>query len=149
MPRVLFNDCYGDFCFSDAFASEFLKRTGSTIDEDGRQYLVGVNSIRCDTVVLQIFDEFGSAWCSGPECVLAIYEVPGIFERYWEIDDYGGNETVRIRVDEVLVDILETFIESGDRVAMLNKYHLVCQAAGRTPVVFQSIHFGDEYDKNY
>ena len=149
MPRVLFNDCYGDFCFSEAFAAEYLKRSGSSVDADGRLYLIGVHSIRCDLVALKIFDEFGSEWCSGPEADLAVHEVPDIFERYWEIDDYGGNETVRIRVDEVLADILETFIESGDRVAMLNQYNLVCTAAGRTPVMFQSMNFGDVYDRNH
>jgi hypothetical protein len=126
-----------------------MKRTGTSVDANGRLYRIGTDSIRCDPIALQIFDEFGSGWCSGPDASLAVHDLPSVFERYWEIDDYGGNETIRININEVLADILETFIESGDHISMLKQYNLACAAAGRTPVVFQSTNFGDEYDKNH
>ena len=129
--RVLFNDCYGDFAFSANFDAEYLKRTGHPIETDGRLYRIGSNSIRCDPVALAIFDEFGSAWCSGLEAELAVREVPAIFSSYWEIDDYGGNETVRLRVDEAMSDILETFIETGDEVTLRRQHAAISEASGR------------------
>ena len=129
--RVLFNDCYGDFAFSANFDAEYLKRTGHPIETDGRLYRIGSNSIRCDPVALAIFDEFGSAWCSGLEAELAVREVPAIFASYWEIDDYGGNETVRLRVDEAMSDILETFIETGDEAALRRQHAAISEASGR------------------
>lgn len=129
--RVLFNDCYGDFAFSANFDAEYLKRTGHPIETDGRLYRIGSNSIRCDPVALAIFDEFGSAWCSGLEAELAVREVPAIFALYWEIDDYGGNETVRLRVDEAMSDILETFIDTGDEVTLRRQHAAISEASGR------------------
>jgi len=130
--RVLFNDCYGDFAFSEAFEAEYLKRAGHAVEADGRLYRIGSNSIRCDPVALAIYDEFGSEWCSGQEAELAIRDVPAIFASYWEIDDYGGNETVRLRIDEAMADILETFIQTGDEAALRRQHAALSEAAGLT-----------------
>ena len=129
MPRVLYNDCYGDFSFSDAFVAEYEKRSGTSMEADGRLYRIGVNSIRCDPIALQLFDERGSEWSSGPDASLAVRDVPDLFALYWEIDEYSGNETVRVKVTDALADILETFIDGGDEATLRRQYAVIMAAA--------------------
>ena len=110
--QILYNNCYGDFQFSAAFEEEYRARTGHTISEGGRAFRTGVESIRCDPVAIAIFDEKGSEWSSAPSCSIDIRKIPAVFERYWEIDDYDGNETIRILISEAYADILHTCMEN-------------------------------------
>jgi hypothetical protein len=128
--KILYNNCYGDFQFSTAFEEEYKKRTGHAISDHGRFYRIGSDSIRCDPLVLAIFEEKGSEWCSGFGSSLDIYEIPAIFERYWEIDEYDGNETVRICISEAYADILHLFMEnsSDDINTLRNQYILLTEA---------------------
>lgn len=112
--RILYNNCYGDFQFSAAFEEEYRVRTGHAISEGGRAFRVGPDSTRCDPVAIAIFEEKGSEWSSGPGSSIDIRTIPAIFERYWEIDDYDGNETVRILISEAYADILHTCMENID-----------------------------------
>jgi hypothetical protein len=105
--RVLFNNCFGHFQFSAAFEEEYSKRTGHPITD------ISHDSIRCDPDVLAIFDEKGSEWCSGEGASLDIRTIPSIFEKYWEIDEYAGNETVRICIGDAYADILHVYMEHG------------------------------------
>lgn len=127
--RVLFNDCYGGFAVSEAFDAEYTKRTGKSFGGD--LYILGA---RRDPVALDLFDERGSEWCSGPNSMLAVHEIPNTFEKYWEIDEFDGSETVRLLISEAFVDVLETYLETDDRAAMIKQYHAICAAAGRNAV---------------
>jgi hypothetical protein len=111
--KILYNNCYGDFQFSTEFEEEYSKRTGHPINEHGRLFRIGPDSLRCDPTVISIFEEKGSEWSSGPGASLDIREIPAIFEHYWEIDDYDGNETIRIMISEAYTDILHTFMEDA------------------------------------
>jgi len=113
--RVLYNDDYGTFNFSDAFMAEYVLQTGKELIMIGSRF-------RCDSIVLQIFDQYGSEWSSGPNASLKVYEFPDMFEKYWEIDEYCGDETVRILYSEALADILDTFMDGGD-IEMLRRQY--------------------------
>lgn len=126
--KVLFNDCYGGFGFSDAFLKEYNLRTGAFTDEVSIHIRVGNESIRCNPVVIAIFEEKGSEWCSGPHSSLAVREFPAIFEKYWEIEEYDGNEHVRILFNEALADVLHTYVASGDHATMKRQYTAIMDA---------------------
>ena len=129
--KVLYNDCYGGFDFSDAFLAEFKKRTGRDLDTQKALFHLGPNSIRCDPIAVAIFEEYGTEWCSGGGAFLAVRELPALFAHYWEIDEYDGNETVRADVNAALVDCLDTFMQTRDT-AILEKQYAEIKAAARS-----------------
>jgi hypothetical protein len=129
--KILYNDCYGGFAFSPAFLTEFKERTGRVLDTYKALFRLGPNSIRCDPAAIAIFEEHGSEWCSGPHSSLALREIPAIFENYWEIEDYDGEETVHVSADGALADCLHTFMETRD-VAVLDRQYAAIEAAKAT-----------------
>ena len=135
--KVLFNDCYGGFDFSAAFMKEYEKRTGAPLEVLGAYVRVGANSIRCDPTAIALFEEKGSEWCSGPYSSLAIREFPIVFAQYWEIEEYDGNEHVRILVNEALADILHTYVESGDHAVMKRQYATIMNAKKQVDSVYE------------
>jgi len=126
---ILYNDCYGGFQFSEAFLAEYTKRTGRNMNLFIELMLIGPESIRCDPTAIALFREKGSAWCSGPESSIAAFECPVIFERHWEIDEYNGDERVRILVSDALADILHAFMDTNDRGALDRQYAAIMAAA--------------------
>ena len=131
--KILCNTCYGDFQLSTAFEKEYAERTGHSLFEKGRNFRTGSESVRCDPTVLAIFEEKGTEWSSGECAVLEIHTIPAIFEKYWEIDDYDGNETVRIMISEAYADILHTFMENelGDLDKLRKQYVALTEAFHR------------------
>jgi hypothetical protein len=127
MPiKVLYNNCYGPgFTFSNAFIAEYEAKTGQHLDTISALFCRGSDSIRCDPVAIAIVEERGSAWCSGPESEIAIYEVNDVFARYWEIESNDGDEYVRVLVSEALADVLHTFMETNDRAALDRQYRAI------------------------
>ena len=89
----------------------------------------GPNSIRCDPDAIAIFEEHGSVWSSSEPSDLAIREIPDLFAQYWEIDEYDGNETVRVNVSEALADILDTYMETRDHAALDRQYAAIKAAS--------------------
>jgi len=130
MPfKVLYNNCYGPgFGFSDAFIAEYEKKTGRKLDTIAALFRRGVDSIRCDPVAVALVEEYGASWCSGSESEIAIAEIDDVFERYWEIEETGGDEYVRVMVSEALADVLHTFIQTGDRDALDRQYKAIVTA---------------------
>lgn len=125
MIKILYNDCYGGVEFSKAFEAEYKARTGRELKAHQRLYRTGPDSIRCDPVAIAIFEEKGSEWCSGDHSILAIRKVPKIFERYWEVDEYDGDETVRVNRSEALADCLHAFMASGDKATLETQYRAI------------------------
>jgi hypothetical protein len=121
MMKVLYNNCYGGFNLSAEFQTEYACRTGKEMT-DYQQYSTGSGSIRVDPVAHAIFEEHGSEWSSGLMACIKIREIPTALANYWEIDEYDGDETVRVNVQWALADILETYIQTGDHAAMLDQY---------------------------
>jgi hypothetical protein len=129
--KVLFNDCYGGFAFSEAFEEEYKTRTGKPTRVDVRlPRLLGPESIRTDPVAIAIWEEKGSEWCSGTDSALEMYEVPAVFEKYWEIEDYDGNETVRLLISEALADCLHDYMDTDDKRTLHARYTAILEAAG-------------------
>lgn len=127
--KILYNNYYGGFAFSDAFLTEYKSRTGKDLNIMNALFRTGPSSIRCDPDAIAIFEENGSTWSSGNEAELAIYEFPDVFKNYWEIDEYDGNETVRINVTEALADILDTYMETRDHATLERQYQIIKDAS--------------------
>ena len=121
MIKVLYNDCYGGFNLSDQFMAEYERFTGKKVEE--HRYLgTGSDSLRIDPIAITIFEERGSEWCSGIRASLETRQIPATFARYWEIEEYDGNEHVIVNVEGALADVLETYIQTGDHATMLDQY---------------------------
>jgi hypothetical protein len=122
---ILYNNCNGGFAFSDAFLAEYTKRTSVTLDTFKALFRQGVESIRCDPHAVAIFKEKGSEWCSGPNSQIEAFECPVAMAKYWEIDEYYGDEHVRMLTAEALADILHTYMQTGDRAALERQYSVI------------------------
>lgn len=120
--KVLYNDCYGGFAFSNAFLKEFQARTNRTLDTYKALFRLGASSIRCDPVAIAIFEEHGSEWCSGPNAALEVFEFPALFAEYWSIEDYDGEERVHVDVNAALADCLATFMDTRDLRTLERQY---------------------------
>ena len=132
MIKILYNNCYGGFQFSAEFEAEYKRRTGRDVTRDGGLYRTGAGSIRCDPVAVAIFEEFGSEWSSAPGvCALEIHTIPAVFERYWEVDESDGDESVRVNAMEAYADMLHTFMGTGDQAALVQQYRAVKSAEER------------------
>jgi hypothetical protein len=126
--KVIYNDCYGGFAFSEEFLIAFKERTGRTLNMEKELLFLGSKSIRCDADAIALLEEKGAEWSSGANSYLAIREFPAVFANYWEIDEYDGNESVRITVAEALADILDTYMETRDADALESQYAVVKEA---------------------
>jgi hypothetical protein len=124
--KILYNNCYGGFSFSPAFAAEFTRRTG-------RDIYKGLHRLpaRCDTVAVALFEERGSEWCSGQCAALKVREIPAVFANCWEINEYDGMETVHVNVDRAYADCLETFMNTRN-IATLERQYATIQAAKKS-----------------
>lgn len=130
--KILYNNCYGGFQFSAEFEAEYKRRTGRDVTRDGGLYRTGPGSIRCDPVAVAIFEEFGSEWSSAPGvCALEIHTIPAVFERYWEVDESDGDESVRVNAMEAYADMLHTFMGTGDQAALVQQYRAAKSAEER------------------
>lgn len=121
--KILYNDCYGGFHFSPEFEAEYERRTGKKIQEICPY---GPNhAIRADPTSISIFEEKGTEWCSGRFSSIKVHTIPAAFAKYWDIDEYDGDETVRVNIEEALADILETYMQTGDHAAMIDQYRRI------------------------
>jgi hypothetical protein len=127
--KVMYNDCYGGFKFSAAFEAEYRKRTGWDLMAEKRLFRNGSDSVRCDSVAIALLEEKGVEWSSGSNSYLAIREIPTIFEAYWSIEEYDGNETVYVNVPEAYADLLHVYMGDGDHAKLTDGYRRVRTAA--------------------
>ncbi len=120
-----------------AFKEEYEKRTGAPLEILSAYVRVGANSVRCDPMAITLYEEKGSEWCSGTHSSLAIREIPAIFAQYWEIEEYDGNENVRILVSEALADVLHTYMDTGDHAVMKRQYTTIMKAKKQVDSVYE------------
>jgi len=129
--KVLYNNCYGvGFSFSEAFVAEYERRAGTKMNMTRALFNRGPGSIRCDPVAIGLAEEKGTEWTSGTGSEIVIYDVPAVFERYWEIEENDGDEYVRILISVALADILHTFMDTGDIVALKAQYAAIVHPSG-------------------
>jgi len=88
---VLLNSCYGGFGISELASDEYLRRGG--------EHLGDREQLRYDPILHEIFNEFGSAWCSGHCARLKIYDINKIYQDYIDITEYDGVESYEINYD--------------------------------------------------
>jgi hypothetical protein len=129
--KILYNDCFGSFGFSAALQTEYKGRTGHDMNPDQRLYLTGADSLRRDPVAIALVEERGTEWSSAEGGYIVIREIPAIFEHYWSIEEYSGNETVHVNVSEAYADLLHTYMDHGDLGRLVEGYRRVKTAAGR------------------
>jgi hypothetical protein len=127
--KVIFNDCYGGFQFSAAFEAEYRKRTGWDLMTEKRLFRNGPESVRRDSVAIALLEEKGTEWSSGTNSYLAIRVIPALFERYWSIEDYDGNESVYVNVPEAYADLLHVYMGDGDHAKLTDGYRRVRSSA--------------------
>ena len=135
--KIIYNDCYGGFRFSTAFEAEYRKRTGWDLMAEKRLFHLGAKSVRRDSVAIALLEEKGAEWSSGLNSYLAIREVPALFERYWSIEEYDGNESVYVNIHEAYADILHIYMGDGDHAKLVDGYRRV-QTAARMMVAAQN-----------
>lgn len=126
--KVLFNASFGaGFAFSDDFNAEYKARTGAS-PRIFERLLPSAESIRVDPIAVAIVEEKGIEWVSGPYAAIEVREIPDVFARYWTIDEYEGDESVRVDVNEALADILHTYMETGARDILEKQYKAIMDA---------------------
>ncbi len=94
-----------------------------------RLFHLGAKSVRRDPVAIALLEEKGAEWSSGANSYLAIREVPALFERYWSIEEYDGNESVYVNLHEAYADILHVYMGDGDHAKLADGYRRVRTAA--------------------
>ena len=127
--KVIYNDCYGGFKFSTAFEAEYKKRAGWDVMTEKRLFRNGPESVRRDSVAIALLEEKGAEWSSGPNSYLAVRVIPALFERYWSIEEYDGNESVYVNVPEAYADLLHVYMGDGDHAKLTDGYRRVRTAA--------------------
>ena len=98
--KVLYNDCYGGFGFSEEFVKEFNKRyPEKKIHRYSRE--------RVDPDIIALVEEMGLNKSSGVCAKIRIQEIPDDVE--YDIHEYDGEETVSWHVPnvEVIQDLLD------------------------------------------
>jgi hypothetical protein len=127
--KVLYNNSYGPFEFSSAFEAEYAARAGRNIDTAKRLFHLGTLSIRTDPVAIALREEKGAEWSSGPQSYIEVRAFSSVFEKYWEVEESDGDETVRLLVSEALADVLHAFMGGGDLETLKAQYKRITEAA--------------------
>lgn len=125
--KILYNDCYGGFGFSEEYAAAYKERTGREVNTFSQLF----RAIRADPVAVELFERLGAKRASGENASLSVREIPALFERYWTIEEYDGNEWVYVNVNEAYADLLHQYMDSGDSAALCDGYRAVKAAAER------------------
>ncbi len=126
MMKILYNTCTGGFRFSEGFLQEYYRRTGEEAPRLGGPH--SVHPIRTHPVAIQIVEEYGLRWCSGRNSRLALDTIPAVFADYWEIEEYHGDEIIKVNIHRALADILDQFMISGNYTKLCNDYDKIKHA---------------------
>jgi hypothetical protein len=114
--KVLINKCYGGFGISDE-ALELYKQKVPSYDYDN-----GYHITRTDPVLIEIFEEKGSEFVSGPFSDLQLQTIPTYCE--YSIDEYDGMEGISdtwiyVTEDELLEGLCQERLELAKKVTCL------------------------------
>lgn len=127
--KVLVNECYGGYGISSEAGKLWLERKGISyqIYEDTYQLIVSIDgetqSIgnyigRTDETLIEIFEEKGSEFTSGPHAEVALIEIPDGCQ--YNIHEYDGTEYINSTWIEITLDELKNGL-SGDRLELAQK----------------------------
>jgi hypothetical protein len=115
---MLFNNSvsYSGFEFSKECKKE-LHRRGLLNTNYNDDYLSNcvTEPLRSHPVVLQIFDEMGSEWCSGDDSKIEKEIIPAGFSKWAKvIGCEGGSEFIRVDFDKAYADSLDDLLDRPD-----------------------------------
>jgi hypothetical protein len=143
--KVLYNSSYGPFDFSTAFEAEYAARAGRNVDTAKRLFHLGSQSIRTDPIAIALLEEKGTEWSSGPQSYIEVRAFSSVFEKYWEVEEDDGDETVRLLVSEALADVLHTYMQTGDLETLKAQYKRITEAAESKPAETDATYTGYGY----
>lgn len=103
--KILYNNCYGGFRFSDEFKNEYYKRHGIQINN------LGITRYRMDKKSIELFEELGSENSSGKYSKLKIYEYPADKIEFMRIDDDDGWELIYYDNKSAYIKLLNIMIK--------------------------------------
>jgi len=89
--KVVINTCFGGFSLSIEGQTEYLKTSGTQVDDDIREYWSGREIARNDAVLVKMI-EANSALYSGSCATLEVIEIPDDVQ--WEVMEYDGREWI-------------------------------------------------------
>ena len=104
---ILFNDYYGGFGFSDAFALELGNRIGEQIGHGYKHH-----RYRDHPEAVKLFEEKGSKWSSGEYSKLDVEYIPAYMKKYYRVSEYDGKEGVGVDVNGAIVDRVNEYLKS-------------------------------------
>lgn len=105
--KVLYNNCYGGFGFSDEFAVELEVRIGEPVGHAFKHY-----RYRDHPEAVKLFLEKGSEWSSGSCSKLECVGIPDYLKDYYTIHEYDGQENVVINFSLAIEDATEKYLEN-------------------------------------
>ena len=115
------------FTLSEECEKEYSTRSGMRSNTDSRltvpfsyspdQIPSNCTNIRSDAVLVCLYREKGSEWCSGPNSQLCLEIVPGYFSEYVDICVRDGQEVLTVNYIHALQMRLQTFKEETAKLA--------------------------------
>ena len=119
--EVLYNDCYGGWTLSNK-AKELYKLRKNNLSN---AYI----SKRSDPILIQIYNELGDKF-DDKFSKTNIKKIDKIYEKYYDIEEYDGLESVIINYDKYNLDkiknkineILQSNINNDEKIGELEKF---------------------------
>ena len=118
--KVFVNECYGGFGFSNEACIMWLEKQGIPVEifdhddryahtflVDGEKRYLRTGISRTDAVMIEIFEEKGSEFVSGPHAELELVEVPDGCQ--YSIHEYDGTEYI----DETWINVTRDELRNG------------------------------------
>jgi hypothetical protein len=106
---------YGGFRFSQECMKE-LNRLGLKLED--HHYLTWYDTkTRSHPIVLRLFDEMGSEWCSGPDAKLEKDVIPAGFSKWAQVnqyDEWDGPEFIQVDLYEAYEDSMDELLDRPD-----------------------------------
>jgi len=116
--KVLINNCYGNFTFSESFYNEYDKTYGTgaaqtfmTTEFYNSLTNKGNIASRYDHKIIELYERLGGSYaCSGEYSILSTIEIPRVLIPYIIIDDYNGAEMISICLYKMYRKLLDDIL---------------------------------------
>jgi hypothetical protein len=106
---TLSDDCEREYTTRSGYNANIAKRLSIPFSTDPNTGVPLYTNIRCDPVLVCLYREKGSAWCSGRDSQLHLEVVPGYFSEYVKIQVKDEGEVLEVEWYESLMDNVRHF----------------------------------------